>query len=199
MIDQAPAQATALTFRIDADVVDEIRVGFRPGNHVAEDAAGRFDDDRMVRGDIGLIVGDHRCRLTPDPRHIFGVGGNCDRAHPCGIVCGCCADMRRVGRHCHAFPKVRAYISRIIGRHWYLGKSQVLCGNALGFPCILRSGSLTDRHENPPARVRRPRTCAGLEDRGVAAGRQGCGARRAMPASRARPNASRSTLPIMSR
>ena len=44
------------------------------------------------------------------------------------------------------------------------------CAETLWFSCIPRAGSLTDRHEHPPARVRRPRTRAGVEDRGFPAG-----------------------------
>ena len=39
VFDQAPAQTIPLSLRIDGDIIDEIRVGFRPGNRCSR---GRF-------------------------------------------------------------------------------------------------------------------------------------------------------------
>ena len=55
------------------------------------------------------------------------------------------------------------------------------------------------RHEHSPPRLRRARARAGLEDRRQPADRPAVSARRATPASRRRPSASRSTSPTTPR
>jgi len=78
-----------LASRIDGNVIDEVSVDFRPGNHIAVDLSSHLYDHDTLRGNLRVIVGHHRCRFTPYARYIFDVSGTREPADPRSVIyCG---------------------------------------------------------------------------------------------------------------
>src|SRR6267378_882273 len=60
-----------LPYHLKKKVVDEVRIHFRPGNHVADHRTARLDHDHMACGDLCSKIGLYRRRLAPYPRLFF--------------------------------------------------------------------------------------------------------------------------------
>ena len=64
VIQQLPSQTFTLPPRVNGNVVNEVRVNFRPGNHIAVDRAASLNHEDMVGGDLRSKIGQHRGRLA---------------------------------------------------------------------------------------------------------------------------------------
>src|SRR5215470_10894570 len=64
--------------RVHSDIVDEIRVRFRPRDQIALDCSGYLQHHSMTGCDLGCEVSQHRWWLAPNPRHVLDVSGTSD-------------------------------------------------------------------------------------------------------------------------
>src|SRR5262249_22720502 len=97
MLDQLAPETFAVPRRVNGYVVDEVRVGFGPGDQVTVDRARPPDHHDAPRTGFGWEVGDHRRGLAADPRNVFGVSGPRDRGDPRGVSGYGLADDRHEG------------------------------------------------------------------------------------------------------
>ena len=108
VIYQLPTQTFALPRGVNGNVVDEVRVSFGPGNHIAGDHAAALDHHNMVGRDLRCKIGYHRCRLAPYAGYVLGVSSASDCANASSIACRSPADHARIVQARHRIsPPVR--------------------------------------------------------------------------------------------